>query len=244
MKGILKKLSFLLMFLACCAKNPVTGKKEVRIFSDKDEIVFGKEVYQSVIKEYGIYQNKNYETLVNEIGFKLAAHTERKLPYSFTLLNTNMINAFAAPGGYVFVTKGLLEFIENEDELACVIGHELGHINARHSMKAVEKQYGYEILFSIISAITEKDLTSLKEYADATFGLIMLGYGRDNEFQADELGIIYAKRAGFKPDAMIAFFNKLKKLEPSKPTSLEKLFLSHPPTDERIKRIQKKISTI
>jgi len=242
MKRIFGYLLISCVFLFSCATNPVTGKKEIKLFTDNDEISFGKEVYQSVIREYGIYKNEKYEKLINEIGFKLSSYAERKLPYSFTLLDTDMINAFAGPGGYVFVTKGLLDFIENEDELACVIGHELGHINARHSMKAVEKQYGYEILFSIVSAIAQKDLSSIREYVDVTFNLIMLGYGRENEFQADELGIIYAKKAGYNPYAMIDFFNKLKKFEKSKPSSLEKLFMSHPPTEERIKKIYQKLS--
>lgn len=235
---------FLLLSLlfVSCTTNPVTGKKEIRIFDDKDEIEFGKEVHKSVVNEYGLYKNPQAQALVENIGRKIISNAERKLPYSFTLLNTDMVNAFAAPGGYIFVTKGLLEYVENEDELACVLGHELAHITLRHSMKALEKQYGYEIVFNIISALSEKDLSAIKQYTDTITGLMLLGYGRDNEFDADFHGIRYAKLAGYDPNAMVNFFNKLKKMEGKKLSKLETLFSSHPPTEERIKKVQDSIS--
>lgn len=242
MKIFFKILSVCVLFFISCATNPVTGKKEVRFFSDKDEIEFGKEVYKSVVKEYGLYNNPQAQALVENIGKRIVSNAERKLPYSFTLLNTDMVNAFAAPGGYIFVTKGLLEYVENEDELACVLGHELAHITLRHSMKALEKQYGYEIVFNIVSALSERDLSLIKQYTDTITGLILLGYGRDNEFDADFHGIRYAKLAGYNPNSMISFFGKLRKMEGKKLSKLETLFSSHPPTDERIKRVQDAIS--
>lgn len=229
-------------FLLCCATNPVTGKKELRIFDDEDEIRFGKEVYRSVVAEYGIYNNPKVKEYVENIGNKLVLNAERKLPYSFTLLNTDMVNAFAAPGGYIFITKGLLNYIESDDELACVIGHELAHITLRHSMKALEKHYGYEIFFNIVEALSQRDLSLIKQYTDVITSLIFLGYGRDNEYDADYHGVRYAKLAGYNPKAMIDFFKKLQNLEGKRLSNLEKLFSSHPPIADRIKKIESALS--
>lgn len=230
-------LGALFLMLAGCATNPVSGKREIRLFSDKDEVTLGTQTKQAIILQYGLVDDPQLQAYIEEMGKKLVSVSERKyLPYNFTILNTPMINAFAAPGGCIFVTKGILLALKNDGELATIIGHEIGHVSARHSMGALEKQYGYQIAFKITEVITKKDLSGLKSYANALAGLIILGYGRDNEYESDRCGLKYCMAAGYDARGMATFFERLKQLEGSPPSQLEILFRSHPPTEERIAR--------
>ncbi|MFH1368784.1 MAG: M48 family metallopeptidase [Elusimicrobiota bacterium] len=236
---------FLLSCFSGCATNPVSGKQEIRLFSDDDEITLGSQTKQVIIKEYGEYSDPGLKQYIEDVGRRLVASSERKyLPYNFTILDTDMINAFAAPGGCIFVTRGILKAFENEAELAAVVGHEIGHVSARHSMGALEKQYGYEIMFKLAEILSKKDLASLKQYSDTLSGLILLGYGRENEFEADNCGVKYAVAAGFDGRGAVTFFQKLEKLEGSKPTQLEMLFRTHPSTDDRIAKIKQYLVSI
>lgn len=232
------------LLLAGCATNPVTGKREFRIFSDKDEVALGSKTRDAVIKQYGRYNDPALESYVAGIGRNLAAVCDRQeLNYEFYVLDTDMVNAFAAPGGYIFVTKGILKSMDDEAELAGVIGHEIGHVTARHSMKALEKQYGYQALLNVASIASGKDLSGLQQYSDFLAGALLAGYGRDNEFQADRLGVKYAMAAGYDPRGTAEFFGKLKKMEGGKKANdLEKLFMSHPPTGERIKKAEGQVA--
>lgn len=233
------------LFASACATNPVTGKREFRIFSDKDEVALGGKTRDAVIKQYGRYNDPALEAYVAGIGRGLAAVCDRQeLTYEFYVLDTDMVNAFAAPGGYIFVTKGILKAMEDEAELAGVIGHEIGHVTARHSMKALEKQYGYQALLNVAAIASGKDLSGLQQYSDFLAGALLAGYGRDNEFQADSLGVKYAMAAGYDPRGTADFFGKLKKMEGGKKANdLEKLFMSHPPTGERIKKVEGQIAS-
>jgi predicted Zn-dependent protease len=228
-----------------CATNPVTGQQEIRLFSDSDEVTLGLQTKQAIIKEYGEYKDPAMRDYIESVGKKLVATSERRsLPYNFTILDTPMINAFAAPGGCIFVTKGILKAMDNEAELAAVLGHEIGHVSSRHSMGALEKQYGYEIMFNLAAALSKKDLSELKQYSDSLAGLIFLGYGRMNEFQADNCGVRYAVAAGYDGMGEVTFFQKLRTLEGKEMTNLQLLFSSHPATSERISRVKTYLASI
>lgn len=236
---------FCALLLAGCATNPVTGKREMRLFSDKDEVGLGASTRDSVIKQYGRYNDPALEAYVAGVGQKLAAVCDRRqLSYSFYVLDTDMVNAFAAPGGYIFVTKGILKSMSDEAELAGIIGHEIGHVTARHSMKSMEKQYGYQAVLNIASMVTQRDLSGLQQYTGYLTNMLLLGYGRDNEFQADNLGAKYAMAAGYDARGTVDFFHKLEALEGGKKANdVEKLFQSHPPTKERIKKLEGQIAS-
>lgn len=240
MKKNILLLSFCAALLAGCATNPVTGKREIRIFSDKEEVALGAETRDSVIKQYGRHADPVLEAYVARVGQKIAAVCDRReLTYSFYVLETDMVNAFAAPGGYIFVTKGILKTMSDESELAGILGHEIGHVVGRHSMKALEKQYGYQAVLNIASLVTKRDLSALQQYTGYLTNMLLLGYGRDNEFESDMLGTRYAMAAGYDPHGNVNFFRKLEKMEGGKKASdLEKLFQSHPPTAERIKKVE------
>ncbi|HNW44709.1 MAG TPA: M48 family metallopeptidase [Elusimicrobiales bacterium] len=233
-------LSLCAALLAGCATNPVTGKREIRIFSDKDEVALGAETRDSVIKQYGRRADPALEAYVAGVGQKITAVCDRRaLAYSFYVLDTDMVNAFAAPGGYIFVTKGILKAMSDESELAGVLGHEVGHVVGRHSMKAMEKQYGYQALLNIAAMVTRRDLSGMEQYTGYLTNMLLLGYGRDNEFESDMLGTRYALAAGYDPHGNADFFRKLQAMEGGKKANdLEKLFQSHPPTAERIKKVE------
>lgn len=244
----MKKILFALTacaLLGGCATNPVTGKRELRIFSDKEEIGLGANTRDSVFKQYGRYNDAALEAYVAGVGQKMAAVCDRRgLPYSFYVLDTDMVNAFAAPGGYIFVTKGILKSMADEAELAGILGHELGHVTARHSMKALEKQYGYQALLSIAAMVSQRNLSGMQQYTDYLGNMLLLGYGRDNEFQADHLGAKYALAAGYDGRGTVDFFHKLKKMEGGrKANDLQKLFQSHPPTGDRIKKLEGQLAS-
>lgn len=232
------------LLLAGCATNPVTGKRELRLFSDKEEVGLGADTRDAVFKQYGRYNDPALETYVAGVGQRLAAVCDRReLAYSFYVLDTDMVNAFAAPGGYIFVTRGILKTMTDEAELAGIIGHEIGHVTARHSMKAMEKQYGYQSLINVAAMVTKRDLSGMKQYTDYLSNMLLLGYGRDNEFQADNLGAKYAIAAGYDARGTVDFFHKLEKMEGGKKANdLQKLFQSHPPTGDRIKKLEGQIT--
>ncbi len=221
-----------------CAKNPVTGKSELQLFSDNYEVQLGAQTRDALIKQYGVVKNEKLRLYVESVGKKLSQFSERKnLPYSFYILDTEMINAFAAPGGYIFMTKGILLYLDDEAAMAGVLGHEIGHIAARHGMIALEKKFGYQVLMEITQLLIKKDLGGLKPYSDFVTGMVLLGYGRENEFVADDCGLRYMTAAGYDPSSVREFFQKLQKLEGREPGKIEMLFRTHPSTTERIKKI-------
>lgn len=234
-----------LLLAAGCATNPATGRSELRLFSDEDEVALGAETRAAVVREYGLYADPALTAYVAGVGAKLAAVCDRKtFDYTFEVLDTDVVNAFAAPGGYIFVTKGILREFFDEAQLAGVIGHEIGHVTARHGMKAMEKEYGYQAVMGIASLLADRDLSELSQYTDYLAGLMLGGYGRENEFQADALGLKYAMAAGYDPRGTAEFLARLGQLESGEKTNfLEELFASHPPTAERVEKIDAGIAS-
>ncbi|MFQ5867300.1 MAG: M48 family metalloprotease [bacterium] len=235
--NILLLLSF--VFMIGCAVHPVTGEKEIRLLSTRQEVALGKETAQQVVNEFGVYDDPELHEYINEVGQKLVDVCERKeIAYYFTVLDTPMVNAFAAPGGFIFVTRGILKELDDEAELAGVMGHEIGHVVYRHGAKRFEKAFGYSAIVLIGEILTKRDLSQLRQYTDFFFSLMLLGYSRKNEFEADNSGVRYSLAAGYDPRAMVDFFEKLKAMEKKPPTKFETLFRSHPPTADRIERAQ------
>lgn len=237
-------LLFALTLAAGCATNPATGRSELRLFSDKDEAGLGARTREEVIRQYGLYKAPAMTAYVDGVGQRLAAVCDRReLKYTFEILDTDMVNAFAAPGGFIFVTRGILKEFRDEAELAAVLGHEIAHVTARHGMKAMEKQYGYQAMLGVASLLSGRDLSALSQYTDFLAALMLKGYGRENEFQADELGLKYAIAAGYDPRGMTDFFVRLQALEGGrKMGGVEKLFASHPPTGDRVAHVNGRIA--
>ncbi len=231
----------ILLFLAGCFRNPVTHRREARIISEKAEREIGRETNNRLIDMYGELKEPVLREYVYGLGKKLAAVSDRPhLDFEFTILDSEMINAFAAPGGYIFVTSGLLDAVNSEAELATILGHEIGHVCAWHSVNMIEKQMGLGALAALGTIATAmhsrpEAVVALMQSADLFSSLYMLGYSREHEREADRVGLRYAISAGYNPRAALAFFEYLESLEKKADIGEWESYLrSHPPTGERI----------
>lgn len=240
----MRKFLNLLLFLFVGCAPTISNGDLFNILPEDKEIEIGNSYIPYAIEENdGLYPDKRVQDYVRSVGMIIARHTPRKLPYKFFVVNSDTINAFALPGGPVFITRGLLLKLNSESELAGVLGHELGHINARHHAKFLEKMYAMNILFNIGAAIVAD-----KPYAQALlqFGqiggkLLALKFSRDQEKQADELGTLYALKAGYDPNGLLGVFETFKKME--KGNSPEWL-QTHPLPESRIKDVEREIESI
>jgi len=224
-----------------CAVNPVTGKQELMLISEAKEIEMGKSTDESIKQEYGLYQDPALTDYVDRVSRRLVPYTHRnKLEYHFAILDTPVENAFAAPGGYIYVTRGLLAMMNSEAELASVIGHELGHVNARHSVREYSKQLlltGGLVLGSVLS----RDVAKVAPVLMLGLQVLFLKFSRDDEYQADSLGVLYSRSAGYSPSQMIPFFRSIQKLEEKAGggTKLPNFLSTHPLTEKRIQEAEK-----
>jgi predicted Zn-dependent protease len=243
-RGALSRLAASLLVAlstAGCLRNPVTQKRQTRLISEASEREIGSKTRDELVREYGELSDEGLRNYVSELGRKLAMVSDRpRVDYVFTILDSDVVNAFAAPGGYIFVTRGLLQRMDNEAELAAVLGHEIGHVCALHSVTMIQKQMGAGILTvlgTIAAGVTAGPEASMAVLQSASlFGdLYLLGYSRDNELEADRIGLRYALSAGYDARAALTFFEKLKALEvQAGMEEWEPYLLSHPPADSRI----------
>jgi len=202
----------------CYTTNPATGGKSFTGGMDTaKEVSMGREMHPNIIKEFGgTYGNSNIQGYVSEIGQALVRNVERKdLQYTFTVLNSDIINAFATPGGFIYITRGLLTLADNEAEMAGVLGHELGHVNALH----IAQRYGQSQvvglgtgLLALGTALLTGDgraAQGVMELGQTVGGMTLAGFSREAEFEADSLGVRYLARTGFDPRGMSSFLAKL-----------------------------------
>ncbi len=223
-----------LLFFLTCAVNPVTGKKELMLVSEAQEIELGKETDVEIANEYGIVTDAAINNYVNGIGQAMCRLTHRpNLPYQFRVLDTSVINAFAVPGGYIYVTRGILAYLNDEAELAGVIGHELGHVAARHSAKQMSQQQLAQIGLGVGMILSEK-LRQYSSLAEMGLSLLFLKFSRDDERQADDLGVEYGSKSAYDMNRMAAFFETLERLSPSEESGLPDWFSTHPNPENRV----------
>jgi predicted Zn-dependent protease len=195
--------------LAACARNPVTGKRQLALVSTEQEIALGKEGAEQVAGSIGRYPDPKVQAYVAEIGARMAKQSERpELPWSFTVLDDATVNAFALPGGPVFVTRGILTHLNSEAELAAVLGHEIGHITARHSVQQISKAQLAQLGLGL-GMIFSEDLRQYGQFAGVGLQLMFLKFGRDAERQSDDLGFKYMTEQGYDPREMANVFTTL-----------------------------------
>jgi len=231
----------LVVWLISCAINPVTGKREFMLLSEGDEVALGQQTDQQVIEQYGIYQDAKLSAYLAQLGQKMAQISHRpQLSYQFKVLDSPVINAFAVPGGYVYVTRGILSYLNDEAELAGVVAHELGHVNARHTAQQYSQMQLAQIGLGLGVMLSE----DFRKYAGlAQFGvnLLFLKFSRDNERQADDLGVEYSSKVGYDAYRMAAFFETLERLSGGSANSgLPDWFSTHPNPVDRIGAVRKK----
>jgi len=199
-----------LLIAAGCALNPVTGRRELALVSEAQEIEMGRQGNAAVIASIGLVPDQALQTWVNSLGQALAARTERpNLPWEFHVVNDGAINAFALPGGFIFVTRGLLTNMTSEAELASVLGHEVGHVAARHSVQQMSREQVATLGLGL-GSILSPTIAKYGQVAGAGLGLVFLKYGRDDETQSDKIGFGYALAAGYDTREMISVFQMLK----------------------------------
>ena len=222
-----------------CAVNPVTGKKELMLISEAQEIELGKNTDRAVRNQYGLYDDPQLTAYVRRVAGQLTPHVHRnQLKYRFAILDTPVPNAFAAPGGYIYVTRGLMAMMNSEAELAVVLGHELGHVNARHSARSMSRQLIFN-LGLVVGSVLSKEVRRWAPLAGLAGNLLFLKFSRSDEYQADSLGIQYARKGRYLPGAMISFFNSLQQMTADHGGSSVPNFLStHPLTKRRIEEVR------
>jgi len=229
----------LLALAAGCTTNPATGEKQLRIISTYEEVRMGRRIDAEVRKQYRAVSGTAEAERIARIGARVAAVAERRdVSYSFTLLETRELNAFAAPGGFVYVTTELIDFCESDAELAAVIGHEVGHISAMHSVQQMQRQLGYQILRDLAVGEEESQAAAAADIAFDT--VVMTGFSREQEFEADKLGVRYSAKAGYNPYGMANFLIRL--AERNRETIVDRVFeflLSHPNLGERSRRAER-----
>jgi predicted Zn-dependent protease len=236
---ILAALLLLGQTLGGCATNPVTGKKQISLVSEGKELQMGAEADPAVISEYGLYSDQEIQRYVDGVGQKLAKVSHLpSLAWHFRVLDSPVVNAFAIPGGYIYITRGILAYMNSEAQLAGVLGHEIGHVTARHSAQQITRQQiaGIGVLAGAVFVSAFRPYSGI---AQQGMGLLFLKYSRDNESQADELGVGYASKAGFDPREIPATYATLKRIGERAGSSLPNFLSTHPdPGDREIRTTQ------
>jgi predicted Zn-dependent protease len=232
-----------------CATNPVSGQQDFVMMTEAQEIALGRESDAQVRKQYKVYANPALQNYVNHVGQEVAARSHRpNIRYRFTVLDTPEINAFALPGGYVYITRGILAYLNSEAEMAAVLGHEIGHVTARHGVRQQSAAQAANIGISIASIFVPQLNSQLGHDLSNLFGGALLsGYGRDHELEADRLGADYLARTDYDPQAMIRVVGVLKnqelfdaeiaKQEGREPRRYHGTFATHPDNDTRLQQV-------
>ncbi len=231
-----------LAFLSGCATeySIVTKKEETFYYSTDKEVQMGQSIAKEVEKEYKLADDPLIQQRVKEIGQKIAMVSDRKeIDYHFKVLDEEEVNAVSLPGGFVYVNKGLIENVASDDELAGVLAHEVGHIVARHSIKKLQALQGYSILRILLA--TAPQAGEVGSAADVAFTQLMLGYTREDELLADQLGARYTKLAGFDPHGIIKFLEKLQEINRRKPPRPYSYFKTHPYVPDRIREVKQEL---
>jgi predicted Zn-dependent protease len=231
--------------LTACATNPATGKREFSLVSQDDEVAIGQEEAQKVVASMTVLQHQPVQDMVKRVGMEMAKTSERPtLPWSFTVLDDPVVNAFALPGGPIFITRGILTHMNSEAELASVLGHEIGHVTARHSASQMTKQQVASLGLGVASVISP----TAAQYAGVAqqgLGILMLKYGRDDERQADGLGYRYMLEASWDPREAVKMFQMLQKTSGGDKEGRPPEWMStHPDPGDRAQRAEARLKEL
>jgi predicted Zn-dependent protease len=192
--------------------NPATGQNQLMLVSEAQEIQMGREYDPQVVASIGLYPDSAWQQYIQQLGSKIAATGERPdLPWTFRVVDDPAVNAFAVPGGFIYVTRGLLAHMGSEAELATVLGHEIGHVTARHTVSQMSNQQLAGLGLALAS-IVSSDLERHAGIANAALGVLFLKYSRDDETEADDLGLRYMRRTNYDPRAMPEVFTLIERV--------------------------------
>ncbi len=220
--------------------------ENVNILTDADEIALGREFSREIEREVRLYTDPEVVRYVDELGQTLVRHSRRSnIRYYIKVVDTDDVNAFALPGGYLYVNRGLISMAGTESELAGVIGHEIAHVAARHGAKALTRQLGLEIILGMISGRSPNGVRRVVSNVAGIGGILsMLHYSRAAEREADALAVVNLREAGYDPGGVTRFFETLLEMNDRAPGALATLFATHPPSRERIANTRKQIAAL
>lgn len=231
-----------------CATNPVTGKSQVVLISEQQELEMGKQYYPLTTQmSEGVTPHADIQRLVQQVGLKMAQSSERpNLPWEFNVVDDNTPNAYALPGGKISITRGLVSKMQSEDQLASVLAHEIGHVTARHSVVAASRDQLLGAVIGIGGAVMDSQgvagAGAISAAAQVGAALLTTKYSRDQERQSDELGMKYMTAAGYNPRAFVETMQILAAAARQEPGKFDTLFSSHPMTSERIETAEKRLA--
>jgi len=228
--------------LLSCAVNPVTGHRELSLVSESQEIQMGRDGAESVVNTIGLYPDSSLQEYVSDLGMRLARASERpQLPWSYAVVNDPVVNAFALPGGFIFVTRGILAHLNSEAELVSVLGHETGHVTAKHSVSQISKAQLAQLGLGVGSILTPR-LDFLHQVAGSGLQVLFLKFSRDDETQADDLGFRYMVRAGYDPRQATDVFETLDRVGGG--GRIPEWQSTHPSPEHRVVRSRERAATI
>src|SRR5213594_2897766 len=228
-----------------CAVNPATGARQLMLISESQEIAMGRDYDQQVTASIGLYADTAWQHWIQQFGARLAATSERpNLPWTFHVVDDPVVNAFALPGGYIYVTRGILAHLNSEAELAGVVGHEIGHVTARHSVSQLSKQQLAQIGLAV-GTIASPDFERFAGLASAGLGVLFLKYSRDAEREADDLGLRYMRRVNYDPREMPHVFEMLTRVSQAEGGGrVPEWLATHPDPENRRGRIEQEVAAL
>ena len=222
------------LILTQCARNPVTGKREVVLMSESQELAMGAQSDPSVQAEYGVYPDSLLQVYLTARGDEMAKISHRpNLQFHFKVIDSDVVNAFAVPGGYVYFTRGILAHFNNEAQLTGVLGHEIGHVTARHGVEQQRKQLGLQ-LGQIVGMVLAPKFT---QFIGQGAQLLMLRYSREHETQADQLGVAYSSKTGYDAREMAGFFQTIARIQEAAGANIPTFLSTHPDPGDRYKNV-------
>ncbi len=238
-------LTFLLGATTGCSVNPATGKRQLTLISEAQEIQMGKESHQQIKAQMGVYPDEELQRYVSDLGLKLAAASERpQLPWAFTVIDDPIVNAFALPGGFIYITRGILSHMNSEAELISVLGHEIGHVTGRHGVEQLSKQQLAQVGM-IAGMIASPEFRQFGQLAQQGLGLMFLKFSRDHEREADDLGLRYLVRGGYDPTEMDNVFRTLGRVSAAQGAGRVPGWAStHPAPENRVARIEQAVAAM
>lgn len=231
---------------AACATNPVTGDREIALMTEGRELSIGRDADEQIREQMGVYDSPALQAYIEDLGHRLAALSHRpNLPWHFAIVDSPAVNAFALPGGYIYLTRGILAYLGDEAELAGVLGHEIGHVTARHSVQAYSRAAGAQIglvLGQILMPPMRANPYGAPGWVDAAasgLGVLFLRFGRDDELQADRLGAEYAAAGGWHPEGVAGMLATLGRIgEASDRRGVPNWLSTHPEPASRVAEVE------
>lgn len=227
--------------LSGCATNPATGQRQLSLYSEAQEVQMGRDAHQQILSQYGAVEDEELGRYVSRVGQELAAGSERPdLPWTFSVLDDPIVNAFALPGGFIYLTRGILAHFGSEAEMAAVLGHEIGHVTARHGINRMSKAQLAQLGLGV-GMIVEPELRgALGDLAQVGMQLLFLKYSRDDERQADELGFRYVK-GNYHPAAFVDVFRTLERAGGGGGDRLPAFLTTHPAPADRLETAERRV---